>query len=75
MAHPFHAHGVQFQILDRDGNPPPPNEQGWKDTILVYPGEKVRAIASFDLKGLFIDHFHILEHEDEGMMGQFDVKD
>ncbi|WP_217608863.1 multicopper oxidase domain-containing protein, partial [Bacillus sp. GbtcB15] len=32
MAHPFHAHGVQFQILDRDGNPPPENEMGWKDT-------------------------------------------
>lgn len=29
MAHPFHAHGIQFQILDRDGNPPPENETRW----------------------------------------------
>ncbi|MEK3822190.1 multicopper oxidase domain-containing protein [Cytobacillus sp. FSL W8-0315] len=75
IAHPFHAHGVQFQIIDRDGNPPPPNERGWKDTILVYPGEKVRAIATFDHEGIFMYHCHILEHEDAGMMGQFEVKD
>lgn len=74
MAHPFHAHGVQFQILDRDGKQPPANERGWKDTILVYPGEKVRAIATFSKKGLFMYHCHILEHEDAGMMGQFKVE-
>lgn len=74
MAHPFHAHGVQFQVLDRDGNPPPANESGWKDTVLVYPGEKVRVIATFDRKGLFMYHCHILEHEDAGMMGQFRVE-
>lgn len=74
MAHPFHAHGVQFQMLDRDGNPPPANEAGWKDTILVNPGEKVRAIATFNHSGLFMYHCHILEHEDAGMMGQFKVK-
>lgn len=74
MAHPFHAHGVQFQILDRDGKQPPANESGWKDTILVYPGEKVRAIATFKYPGIFMYHCHILEHEDAGMMGQFKVE-
>src|SRR5699024_9687432 len=44
MIHPFHAHGAQFQVLDRDGNPPPANETGWKDTVLVHPDEKVRVI-------------------------------
>lgn len=73
--HPFHAHGVQFQILDRDGNPPPANQTGWKDTFLVYPGEKVRAIATFKHSGVFMYHCHILEHEDSGMMGQFKVHD
>lgn len=72
--HPFHAHGTQFQILDRNGNPPAPNEQGWKDTFLVYPGERLRVIASFDQKGVFMYHCHILEHEDAGMMGQFRVQ-
>ncbi|MGG6447409.1 multicopper oxidase family protein [Pseudobacillus badius] len=74
MGHPFHAHGVQFQILDRDGKAPPDNEKGWKDTILVYPDEKVRVIATFNKKGLFMYHCHILEHEDVGMMGQFQVE-
>ena len=30
MIHPFHIHGVQFQILSRDGNQPALNEQGWE---------------------------------------------
>lgn len=74
MGHPFHVHGVQFQILDRDGNPPPVNETGWKDTIFVNSGEKVRIIATFNKPGLFMYHCHILEHEDTGMMGQFKVE-
>ncbi len=73
MAHPFHAHGVQFQILERNGKKPPENERGWKDTILVAPGEKVKTIATFNKDGLFMYHCHILEHEDAGMMGQFRV--
>jgi blue copper oxidase len=74
MPHPFHLHGVQFQILDRDGTPPPANESGWKDTILVHPGETVRIITKFTHKGIFMYHCHILEHEDAGMMGQYEVK-
>ena len=74
QTHPFHAHGAQFQILERDGNPPPANESGWKDTFLVAPGENVRVIATFKHKGIFMYHCHILEHEDAGMMGQFSVE-
>ncbi|SEA24536.1 Multicopper oxidase with three cupredoxin domains (includes cell division protein FtsP and spore coat protein CotA) [Thalassobacillus cyri] len=73
MPHPFHVHGVQFRIIDRGGDPPPPNERGWKDTVNVYPGEMVRLIATFDHSGLFMYHCHILEHEDSGMMGQYEV--
>lgn len=74
MAHPFHIHGVQFQVLDRDGNPPPANESGWKDTVLLQPGETVRLITTFKNKGILMYHCHILEHEDAGMMGQYEVK-
>ncbi len=74
IAHPFHIHGGQFQILSRSGGPVPANEQGWKDTFLVNPGETVRAILRFrGLKGRYLYHCHILEHEGAGMMGQFDV--
>ncbi|MGR3290406.1 MAG: multicopper oxidase domain-containing protein, partial [Paracoccaceae bacterium] len=34
MFHPFHIHDIQFQILSRNGQPPPENERGWKDTVL-----------------------------------------
>lgn len=74
VAHTFHYHGVQFQVLSRDGRKPPLNEQGWKDTVLVNPNETVKVISRFDYKGLYMYHCHILEHEDAGMMGQFEVK-
>lgn len=75
--HPFHMHDVQFQILDRNGMPPPANEKGRKDVVLVNPGEVVRIIMRFedyaDENAPFMYHCHILEHEDAGMMGQFVV--
>lgn len=75
MSHPFHVHHGQFQILDRDGNPPPANEMGWKDTVKVRSGERVRIMMRFedfaDSERPYMYHCHILEHEDQGMMGQF----
>ena len=74
--HPFHVHGVMFQILDRIGgrNIVTEVEKGWKDTVLVLPGEKVRVIMTFSgYKGKFVMHCHNLEHEDDGMMLQFEV--
>lgn len=74
MAHSLHLHDVQFQILDRNGVPPPPQERGRKDTVLVGPNETVRIIARFqDYTGVYMYHCHLLEHEDRGMMGQFEV--
>lgn len=72
--HPFHVHGVQFQIIERNGDKPPLNEQGWKDTVMVKSNEKVKLLVNFREKGLFMYHCHILEHEDSGMMGQFTVE-
>ena len=73
--HPLHVHLVQFQILDRNGNPPTSTELGWKDTVLVPPGDLVRIIMRFeryaDPEIPFMYHCHIMEHEDNGMMGQF----
>jgi FtsP/CotA-like multicopper oxidase with cupredoxin domain len=77
--HPFHVHGVQFQILDRNGRPPGANELGWKDTVNVPTTETVRLIMRFasyaDPQHPYMFHCHILEHEDMGMMGQFVVVD
>ncbi|MDP1931051.1 MAG: multicopper oxidase domain-containing protein [Gammaproteobacteria bacterium] len=77
MIHPFHVHKVHFQILDRNGVPPRPEEQGFKDTVRVHVAETVRIIARFDdfpdPETPYMYHCHILEHEDHGMMGQFVV--
>jgi blue copper oxidase len=69
--HPMHIHGVQFQVLDRIGgrNTIIATEKGWKDTVLVMAGEKVRVIMTFpEYTGVFVFHCHNLEHEDDGMM-------
>lgn len=77
MMHPFHIHHGQFQILDRDGVPPRPEEMGFKDTVKIGPGQTARFIMRFenfsDPDTAYMYHCHILEHEDNGMMGQFTV--
>jgi len=84
IAHPIHFHGQQYQIISRtmDGMRKDDYatvkegfiDTGWKDTVLVMPGEKVEIIKPFeDFKGLFLYHCHNLEHEDLGMMRQFYV--
>ncbi len=66
VTHLFHVHGVAYQIVDRDGSPPPPEEAGWKDTVMVHPNETVRIIMTFrdyaDLDHPFMYHCHILPH-------------
>ncbi|HKN56992.1 MAG TPA: multicopper oxidase domain-containing protein, partial [Amycolatopsis sp.] len=49
-------------------------EEGWKDTIIVNPGEWVSVAGNFGGgTGEFMFHCHILDHEDEGMMRPFVV--
>ena len=77
MAHPFHAHAIQWQILTRNGKPAEGIDLGWKDTVLVQPGETVEFIGRFDPAvnfGNYMYHCHILEHEDAGMMGFFRIQ-
>jgi len=72
MDHPFHLHGFQFQILDRNGVPEP--FRSWKDTVNVPKKETVRLIVRFaDHPGKWMIHCHILDHEDQGMMGILQV--
>jgi blue copper oxidase len=84
MAHPIHLHGQQFQVLSRkEGHVDRQDYEtvrhgfidvGWKDTVLVMPGEEIEIIKPFqDFKGLFLYHCHNLEHEDLGMMRNFYV--
>lgn len=73
MDHPFHLHGFQFQVLDRDGVPEP--FRSWKDTVNVPRHQTVRFIVRYDnFPGMWMFHCHILDHEDHGMMGVLEVR-
>ncbi len=74
--HPVHVHGASFQVVSRTGGRGRlfPWEQGWKDTVLLEDGETVDILIRFDgFKGLYVIHCHKLEHEDNGMMANFEV--
>ena len=89
MVHPMHLHGFSFQVLGRSNSPaalrPLATESGgltvadlgWKDTVLVWPGETVRIAVDFRqaLPGeqLFLFHCHNLEHEDADMMVNYRI--
>ena len=90
MPHPMHIHGFSFQVLERLNSPPElsglarfgrgrhVSDLGWKDTVLVWPGETVRIALDFshDFPGdqTYVFHCHNLEHEDAGMMINFRVQ-
>ena len=82
--HPMHVHGLQFKVIDRQVDPNDLDayntlkdgfvDEGWHDTVLVMPGERVRILMQFkDFAGLYLYHCHNLEHEDMGMMRNFKV--
>lgn len=73
MPHPFHVHGAQFRVIERNGKTPPLNEQGWKDTVNLNAGDTVKILISYTTDGITVYHCHILEHEEGGMMGQFQI--
>ncbi|WP_231943490.1 multicopper oxidase family protein [Hydrogenophaga crassostreae] len=85
MPHSMHVHGLQFRVLTRSVSRKFSDEydsvkagfvdDGWKDTVLVMPGERVRVLLRFaDFAGLFLYHCHMLEHEDTGLMRNYRVE-
>ena len=66
--HPMHFHLVNVQIINRQAFqnfngtatfkaapiPPDPNETGWKETVMMFPGTVTRVIMKFDLTGAAI---------------------
>ena len=85
IPHPMHIHNVMFQVVKRT----PPSSMGsyntvnqgfvdigWKDTVIVWPGEKVKIAMSFGPHmGMYMYHCHILEHEDMTMMRNLMIMD
>ena len=85
MAHPFHVHGSQFLVLNRtlsllvlkpgyDSVREGYINDGWKDTVMVMPGERVKLLMKFsEYAGTFVYHCHNLEHEDMSMMRNYRI--
>jgi FtsP/CotA-like multicopper oxidase with cupredoxin domain len=85
-AHPIHIHEVLFQVVNRQRLdratgvpvstpvPPPAAENGFKDTVIAYPGEVTRVQMKFSGSGgRFVWHCHIVDHEDNEMMRPYQV--
>jgi bilirubin oxidase len=75
MDHPFHVHGTQFAVLERESHGKRTKEpfRAWYDTVNLKPGETMHIRIMQPQKGIRMFHCHILEHEDLGMMGRLDV--
>ncbi len=71
MDHPFHLHGMFFQVLGDDGKPD--LTRGWKDTVNVKRGTRLRLAVRYEPLGMWMFHCHILEHAERGMMGELMV--
>jgi len=81
MPHPMHIHGVRFRILQREiyaneasGVADGFVDNGYKDTVLIFPGQRLQVLLTATHPGLFLYHCHNLEHEDGGMMRNFLVE-
>ena len=68
MDHPFHLHVWPMQIVRVDGEPV--DGVDVRDVVNVPAGQEVVVRIAFDqLPGRTVYHCHILDHEDQGMMG------
>jgi len=74
MAHVIHMHSTDWYLLSRNGHPPPPWEDCLKESFFIKPGEKIHFAGHFsDFTGKFVIHCHMLDHEDHGLMDQFEI--
>ncbi|ESA38803.1 hypothetical protein N836_30210 [Leptolyngbya sp. Heron Island J] len=70
--HPFHLHTNRFQVIERNGQPE--SLLTWKDTVSIQGSETVVIRVRFeDFVGRTVYHCHILDHEDQGMMGIVEI--
>jgi FtsP/CotA-like multicopper oxidase with cupredoxin domain len=69
--HPFHTHGMDFEVLSINGTPL--EYQVIEDTINLRIGDIVRVRLRPVFPGLWMAHCHILPHADLGMMSLINV--
>lgn len=69
--HPFHIHGLFFEVLDVGGVPRP--ARALEDTVAIGPGETARLAVRYTAPGAWMFHCQIPEHAERGMMGDLIV--
>ncbi len=73
MDHPFHLHVWPMQVVQDAGRTP--DSAPWRDVVNVPArGQVTVRIAFNDFPGRSVYHCHILDHEDQGMMGVIEVR-
>jgi FtsP/CotA-like multicopper oxidase with cupredoxin domain len=73
-AHVFHIHTNPFRITRRNGKVLDPPL--WRDTYVLTkdPGDTITFQSNFvDYPGRFVEHCHIVSHEDLGMMSEIEI--
>jgi spore coat protein A, manganese oxidase len=76
VAHLMHMHHTDWYMLSRNGKRPPAHERCLKETFLLDPGDRIVVAGHFsDFTGKYAIHCHMLDHEDHGLMSQFEVVD
>ncbi len=79
MDHPFHQHVNSSQILSISGGDTNYSAlytriPAWKDVVIVPVGGSVTMLVPVkDYDGMTMFHCHILEHEDIGMAGMWNI--
>ena len=75
----LHPHHTDWYTLERrrgsaPGTRPPPEENCLKETFFLDPFESITIAGKLaDYTGKFVMHCHMLDHEDHGLMSQFEV--
>ena len=86
---PFEVTSIMTPKLDANGKPLPPDKDGkyvlvedlkngpeWRDTVKIPGNGYVKMRTHYtDFIGTFVQHCHILDHEDQGMMQLIDIVD
>ncbi|MDX6582132.1 MAG: hypothetical protein QOI10_1316 [Solirubrobacterales bacterium] len=74
VTHVIHMHHTDWYMLSRNGKTPPAYERCLKETFMLEPNDRVRVAGHFsDFTGKYAIHCHMLDHEDHGLMSQFEV--
>ena len=79
MDHPWHQHTNHAQVLSISGGDAAyaalyTQAPAWKDTVIVPRGGSVTQLVKVsDWRGMAMFHCHIVEHEDIGMLGVWQI--